>query len=98
MLGGHVTAVTDEEEPTYYWPAALQRYTGADSGIAGGVTIRICALTYEDIVPPRRVGSPAFRVGYCIGAGAELPVYPGAVIINVQCRDGQWAARLAEAT
>jgi excisionase family DNA binding protein len=96
MLGGAVTVVTNEDEPTYYWPGALQRYGMDGSDEAAGATIMVSSLTYEDMMPGRTAGSPAFRIGYCVVAADELPVCPGAIGVQVVRQEGRWACTLME--
>jgi excisionase family DNA binding protein len=94
QLGGNVTVVTDEDEPTYYWPGALQRYGLEAQGETSGATLQVCSLTYDAAIASRTPSTPAFRVAYCITVGAALPECPGAFHVRMAVEKQQSSCRL----
>ena len=62
----HTSVLTTENEPTYFLPGALQIY-GKTSQIFIGTQFYLAQIESSDLLPPRGISSPLFRIAYVFG-------------------------------
>ncbi len=76
----HISVLTTENEPTYFLPGALQIY-GKTSQIFIGTQFYLTQIESSDLLPPRGISSPLFRIAYVFGKRPKKLIEKDNVII-----------------